>query len=131
MPQEDVDLTDDERDPDRQARRRTRRDERIGEREQREAGPVEEIQPQRRRMPAHEARAGDEGAERAAAVLDDDPDARVVEDQVREDQQSDEEQVADAAGRVNAVRSAVMSRVTHGIEVVEEPADGPRRRAAQ
>jgi hypothetical protein len=46
---------------------------------------------------AHEARPGEEASDRAPAVLDDDSDAGVVEDQIAEEQERAEDSVAGEA----------------------------------
>ena len=120
VPQQDVDLSERQRDPDRRAGRRARRDEGVDQREQDEADAIEQIQPQRCRMAAHEPRAGDQPADGAPAILDHDADAGVVEDQVTDDEQRPEGQVAEHAyGERGSLCRHVVRRPR--IDVVEEP----------
>ena len=82
--QQDVELPDGERDPDREASRERPARRGVDEREQRKTGAVQQIQAQRAGC-RRTNRAPRERADRAAAILDDDADAGVVEDEVADD----------------------------------------------
>ena len=81
VPRQNVELAQPEREPHpHTGARRAWREQRVEQQQHEERARVEQIQPQRAAMAAHEARAGEQRAERAPPILDDDPDARVVEE---------------------------------------------------
>ena len=89
VPGKNVELTEREREPHpHTGARRARREQRVDAAPApRYAAAFSRYSREHAAVPPHEPRAGQQRAERAAPILDHDPDARVVEDQVAEDQQ--------------------------------------------